>query len=54
LATFFLNKFATAMGKQIEGICEVGMNQLARHSWPGNIRQLVNVIERAVVMAEVL
>ncbi len=50
LAHHFLSVFATAEGKQITGISEEAMTLLLLHDWPGNIRQLENVIFRAVVL----
>jgi transcriptional regulator with GAF, ATPase, and Fis domain len=52
LAQFFLKKFSSQMGKRIRGISPPAMSQLARHPWPGNIRELENTMERAVLMAE--
>jgi DNA-binding NtrC family response regulator len=52
LAYHFLGKYAKEMDKNIKSISVDAMNMLIIHSWPGNIRQLENVIERAVVMAE--
>jgi DNA-binding NtrC family response regulator len=52
LAYHFLKKYAKEMQKDIKSISVDAMNKLIAHSWPGNIRQLENVIERAIVMAE--
>jgi transcriptional regulator with GAF, ATPase, and Fis domain len=51
LAMFFAQKFAKKMGKQISGIGDDVMKQLTGYSWPGNIRELQNVIERAVILS---
>jgi len=51
LANFFLAKFSKNMGKRIDGIADSSMERLMNYSWPGNIRELQNVIERAVVLA---
>lgn len=51
LANFFLAKFAKDMGKRMDGISGSTMERLMGYSWPGNIRELQNVIERAVVLA---
>jgi transcriptional regulator with GAF, ATPase, and Fis domain len=52
LSEYFLNRFALRMGKNIKGIDRKSVELLKSYSWPGNIRELQNVIERAVVMAE--
>jgi formate hydrogenlyase transcriptional activator len=51
LATFFAQKFARKMGRQIGGISDDVMNRLLAYPWPGNIRELQNVIERAVILS---
>ncbi len=51
LAEHFLLEFAQDMGKDITHITPAGMELLQQHSWPGNIRELRNVIESAVVFA---
>jgi formate hydrogenlyase transcriptional activator len=50
LAESFVKKFAQQQGKVIDVIPDSVMNALAGYSWPGNIRELQNVIERGVVM----
>jgi len=52
LAKHFLKKFALAMGKKEMRLSESALNALQSHDWPGNIRELKNVIERAVIVAE--
>src|ERR1051326_3780667 len=51
LAAFFVERFARQFGKQISGIAQDTMDLLARYDWPGNIRELQNVVERAVVLS---
>jgi PAS domain S-box-containing protein len=51
LTTFFVEKFARQFGKQITGITQDTMDLLSRYDWPGNIRELQNVVERAVVLS---
>ncbi len=46
----YLSKFALENGKQISGIDSKARSALYKYQWPGNIRQLVNCIESAVVM----
>jgi len=52
LAVFFLKSASTRGGKRIARFDDDALNALMRYSWPGNIRELQNVIERAVVLAE--
>jgi len=51
LARHFVRKFARRMNKEIGSIPEEVLSVLKLHDWPGNIRELQNVIERAVIMA---
>ncbi len=51
LALFFLTRFARKFGKQIEGISQETMELLMNYPWPGNIRELQNIIERGAVLA---
>ncbi|MDR0311758.1 MAG: sigma-54 dependent transcriptional regulator [Acidobacteriota bacterium] len=50
MAAFFLHNYAEKSGKNITGISPEAMRRLESYSWPGNIRQLENVIERAVAL----
>jgi len=52
LIHFFLKKFAGQMNKKIRGIEASAMRKLSRYHWPGNIRELENAMERAVLLAE--
>jgi formate hydrogenlyase transcriptional activator len=52
LVNFFLSKFAKSLGKEARGVSQKSMENLSRYPWPGNIRELQNVIERAVVLAK--
>ena len=47
----FVNEFSKSFGKSISSISKESMRQLQLYPWPGNIRELRNVIERAVIMA---
>ena len=49
LADYFLQKFARQQGKSIDHIPDEAIELLRRHDWPGNIRELQNAIERAVI-----
>jgi two-component system response regulator PilR (NtrC family) len=50
LAAHFLEKYNEQMGKEIAGVSHDAMELLQRHDWPGNIRELENVLERAVAL----
>jgi formate hydrogenlyase transcriptional activator len=50
LVLFFLARFSKKCGKQIEGASKETMELLLRYPWPGNIRELQNVIERGVAL----
>lgn len=50
LVEFFLEQFRGHAGRRLTGIEPAALELLKRHSWPGNIRELRNVIERAVVL----
>ena len=52
LIAHFIERSSKAMGKTISGLTEEAMQVLTGHRWPGNIRQLENVIERAVILAK--
>jgi len=50
LVDHFITRFAQSSGKAIEGITPAAMKLLIDFHWPGNIRELENILERAVVM----
>ena len=50
LVRHFVDKYSERMSKQISQISDDAMDALMRYSWPGNIRELQNVIERAVIL----
>ena len=52
LAKHFLDRFSTLHQKALVGLDSEALECLARHSWPGNIRELSNVVERAVVLSQ--
>jgi formate hydrogenlyase transcriptional activator len=51
LAMFFLAQYSKSFGKRVETVSRDTMSRLVAYDWPGNIRELQNVIERAVVLA---
>src|SRR5512134_3600504 len=52
LVDHFVEKFNIEMGKQIRGVSEEAMRVLIDYDWPGNARELRNVVERAMVVAK--
>ena len=52
LTRHFLVRFAAEEGKRMSRVSGEAMALLARHRWPGNVRQLENAVFRAVVLAE--
>ena len=50
LADHFLGKYSELMGKAIAGLSHGALELLQQHDWPGNIRELENVIERAIAL----
>lgn len=52
LIRHFLEKYTVLIGKEIRGIAPDVMSFLENHSYPGNVRELENMVERAVVLAE--
>jgi formate hydrogenlyase transcriptional activator len=51
LVRYFVQQVAQRMGKRIETIHSETMQALVNYSWPGNIRELQNIIERAVILS---
>ncbi|HXJ61712.1 MAG TPA: sigma-54 dependent transcriptional regulator [Verrucomicrobiae bacterium] len=51
LADLYLNHFANQCGRRLEGLSGEATAQLCAYSWPGNLRELRNAIERAVILA---
>ena len=51
LAHHFLQQFVAQNSKKIKGFTPQAMEKLLKYSWPGNIRELMNAIERAVVLS---
>ena len=51
LVEYFVHRYATRMGKSIRSIDKKTLNLLQAYAWPGNIRELQNVIERSVILS---
>ncbi|KPK64452.1 Fis family transcriptional regulator [candidate division WOR_3 bacterium SM23_42] len=52
LAEHFLEKYSLETGKKVESISDATMKYFMEYNWPGNVRQLENTIEHAVVVAQ--
>jgi len=50
LAEFFIRQFNREFSKQVQGISRMAQKILLEYAWPGNIRELRNVIERAIIL----
>jgi two-component system, NtrC family, response regulator PilR len=50
LVHHFVEKYGRELGKEVRGVSDGAMGQLRAHSYPGNVRELENVIERAVAL----
>ena len=51
-ARYFVAQFAAKMGKRIDAIDDAYIAALERHTWHGNVRELRNVVERSLIMAD--
>ena len=52
LVYHFLSKYSREMGKKVAGVTNGAMRAMLSHQWRGNVRELENVIERAVIFAD--
>jgi transcriptional regulator with PAS, ATPase and Fis domain len=52
LAEYFIHRYANELGKKIAGISKKTLDQFQAYTWPGNIRELQNVIERSLILCE--
>lgn len=50
LATYFLNHFSSTFGRTFSGIAPEALSLMEKYAWPGNIRELRNVVERICIM----
>jgi formate hydrogenlyase transcriptional activator len=51
LVRFFVQKYAAKIGRRVDSIDGEAMERLTCYSWPGNIRELENIVERALILA---
>jgi transcriptional regulator with GAF, ATPase, and Fis domain len=52
LVEYFVERFSRKLGKRVRGVSRKSMDLLLSYSWHGNVRELQNVIERAITLAE--
>ncbi len=52
LAQHFLKKYVKSLGSEVRGFTDQALKQIREYRWPGNIRQLANTIERAVILED--
>jgi transcriptional regulator with GAF, ATPase, and Fis domain len=50
LTSFFLQRIAKKLGKKLGGMSDTSMQQMQAYHWPGNIRELEHLLERAAIM----
>ena len=51
LVHYFVDKYAMKIGRRVDSVSDDTMRRMVRYSWPGNIRELENVIERAMILS---
>jgi two-component system response regulator HydG len=52
LANYFVQKYCERFGKPTRGLSQEALDEMLSYDWPGNIRELQNVIERSVILSE--
>ncbi len=52
LVEYFIHRYASKLGKKIRSASRKTMDLLQSYSWPGNIRELQNVIERSIIVCD--
>ena len=52
LARHFLNRFASDFKKKVDGFSPEAIQKMRRYAWPGNVREMQNAIERAVLLSD--
>jgi two-component system response regulator HydG len=52
LVRHFIDKYGSLHGKRVQGVTDKAMQMLRTYQWPGNIRELGNIIERGIILAE--
>ena len=52
LADYFLNTISQKQGKKIQGFTPAAQHAMLNYAWPGNIRELINQVERSVILCQ--
>ncbi len=52
MAEYFLQAFCQKQGKKFQGFSEAAKESILNYSWPGNIREMINLIERSVILSD--
>ncbi|MEP6917817.1 MAG: sigma 54-interacting transcriptional regulator, partial [Acidobacteriota bacterium] len=52
LVEYFMHRYARRMGKRVHRVSQKTMDRLQQYHWPGNIRELQNVVERAMIVSD--
>ena len=52
LVKHFIDKYSSLHGKQVQGVTDRAMAMLRAYQWPGNIRELANMMERGIILAD--
>jgi formate hydrogenlyase transcriptional activator len=52
LTEYFIQRYAAKLGKKMASISKLTQDLFLRYDWPGNIRELQNVIERSLILCE--
>jgi formate hydrogenlyase transcriptional activator len=52
LVAYFIQKYGPKLGRRVEGVEPETMHRLQQYSWPGNIRELENIVERALILSD--
>ena len=52
LADYFVKKYSRTMGRNVKGISASAINFFLRYNWPGNVREMENLIQRAIILED--
>jgi len=52
LSDYFVKKYSRTMGRNVKGISASAINFFLRYNWPGNVREMENLIQRAIILED--